>query len=227
MLLLHANEVVSTESLTEALWDEEPPETAQKALHVYVSQLRKVLDGDRLLTKAPGYLIRVEDDELDVLQLERLVRDGMPRAALELWRGPPLAEFTYADFAQSEIARLEELHLSCLEQRIDADLAAGRHGELIGELEALVADHPLRERPREQLMLALYRSGRQAEALTTYRDGRHALVDELGIEPGRSLRELEQAILRQDPALDANAPDDGGAAGPVATRAHVRCRPAR
>ena len=210
MLLLHANEVVSTESLTEALWDEEPPETAQKALHVYVSQLRKVLDGDRLLTKAPGYLIRVEDDELDVLQLERLVRDGMPRAALELWRGPPLAEFTYADFAQSEIARLEELHLSCLEQRIDADLAAGRHGELIGELEALVADHPLRERPREQLMLALYRSGRQAEALTTYRDGRHALVDELGIEPGRSLRELEQAILRQDPALDANAPDDGG-----------------
>jgi predicted ATPase/DNA-binding SARP family transcriptional activator len=208
MLLLHANEVVSTERLTEALWDDEPPETAQKALQVYVSQLRKVLDSGRLLTKAPGYLIRVEDDELDVTRFERLVRDGLPREALELWRGPPLAEFTYADFAQSEIARLDELHLSCLEQRVDADLAAGRHAELIGELEAVVTDHPLRERPREQLMLALYRSGRQAEALTTYRDGRHALVDELGIDPGRSLRELEQAILRQDPALDVTPPQD-------------------
>ena len=208
MLLLHANEVVSTERLTEALWEEEPPETAQKALQVYISQLRKVLDSERLLTKSPGYLIRVDDDELDVVQFELLQQDGKPREALALWRGPPLAEFTYADFAQAEIARLDELHLTCLEQRIDADLAAGRHTELVGELEALVAEHPLRERPREQLMLALYRSGRQAEALTTYRDARQALVEELGIDPGRGLRELEQAILRQDPALDLGPPAD-------------------
>src|SRR3954447_4536095 len=208
MLLLHANQVVSTERLTEALWDDEPPETAQKALQVYVSQLRKRLDSERLLTTAPGYLIRLEEDELDLTRFERLVREGVPREALELWRGPPPPPVAYADFAQSVIARLDELHLSCLEQRIDAHLAAGRSAELVGELEALVADHPLRERPREQLMLALYRSGRQAEALTTYRDGRHALVEELGIEPGRSLRELEQAILRQDPALDVTAPPD-------------------
>jgi predicted ATPase/DNA-binding SARP family transcriptional activator len=225
MLLLHANEVVSTERLTEALWDDEPPGTAQKALQVYVSQLRKVLDRERLLTKAPGYLIRVDADELDLTRFERLVREGMPREALELWRGPPLAEFTYADFAQSEIARLDELHLSCLEQRIDADLAAGRSAELVGELEALVANHPLRERPREQLMLALYRSGRQAEALTTYRDGRHALVEELGIEPGRSLRELEQAILRQDPALEVTPPPDDAAGGKAAPEPDARPLP--
>ena len=202
MLLLHPNEVVSTEHLIEALWDEKPPETAAKALQVYVSQLRKVLDDERVLTRAPGYLIRVDDDELDRARFELLAHDGRAREALELWRGPPLAEFTYSDFAQSEIARLEELHLSCVEQRIDDDLASGRHAEVVGELEGLVAEHPLRERPREQLMLALYRSGRQAEALTAYRDAREALVEELGIDPGRSLRELEQAILRQDPELD-------------------------
>ncbi|WP_411277402.1 AfsR/SARP family transcriptional regulator, partial [Gaiella sp.] len=113
MLLLHANEVVSTERLTEALWEDEPPETAQKALQVYVSQLRKVLDAGRLLTKAPGYLIRIEGDELDLVRFERLLHDGKPREALALWRGPPLAEFAYADFAQDEIARLDELRLSC------------------------------------------------------------------------------------------------------------------
>ncbi|MEO5634337.1 BTAD domain-containing putative transcriptional regulator [Gaiella sp.] len=149
MLLLHANEVVSTERLTEALWEDEPPETAQKALQVYVSQLRKVLDAGRLLTKAPGYLIRIEGDELDLVRFERLLHDGKPREALALWRGPPLAEFAYADFAQDEIARLDELRLSCLEQRIDADLANKRHGELVGELGALVAEHPPREPPRQ------------------------------------------------------------------------------
>src|SRR6266545_4043839 len=122
--------------------------------------------------------------------------------ALALWRGRPLEEFAYEGFAQVEIARLEELRLACLEERVDADLACGRHSELVGELEALVAEHPHRELLRGQLMLALYRSGRQAEALEAYQEARRVLVEGLGIEPGRSLRELEQAILRQDPSLD-------------------------
>ena len=158
MLLVHANEVESTERLTEALWDEDRPETAQQASQVYVSQLREVLDGGRLLTRTPGDLIRVDGSELDLTRFERLLQDGKAREALALWRGPPLPEFSYADFAQGEIARLDELHLT--------------------------AEHPLGERPRGQLMLALYRSGRQAEALTTYRDDRHALVEELGTDPG-------------------------------------------
>ena len=202
MLLLHANEVVSATRLIDALWEEEPPETAQKALQVYVSQLRKTLGKNHLETKAPGYLLRVHEDELDLTRFQRLVQDGSLREALSLWRGPPLAEFASERFAQSEIARLEELRLTCLEQRIEHDLAAGHHAELVGELEALVGEHPLRERLRAQLMLALYRSGRQAEALEAYQQARAALVDELGIEPSRTLRELEKAILRQDPALD-------------------------
>ena len=202
MLLLHANEVVSATRLIDALWEEEPPETAQKALQVYVSQLRKTLGKDHLETKAPGYLLRVHEDELDLTRFQRLVQDGSLREALSLWRGPPLAEFASERFAQSEIARLEELRLTCLEQRIEHDLAAGHHAELVGELEALVGEHPLRERLRAQLMLALYRSGRQAEALEAYQQARTALVDELGIEPSRTLRELEKAILEQDPALD-------------------------
>ena len=130
----------------------------------------------------------------------------MLREALALWRGPPLAEVAYTDFAQREISRLEELRLSILEDRIQADLDCGRHAEVIGELETLVAEEPLRERPRAQLMLALYRSGRQAEALDAYREARRALVEELGIEPSRGLRELEAAILEQDPALDLERP---------------------
>ena len=125
-----------------------------------------------------------------------------------MWRGPPFADFTYDAFAQATIARLEELRLACLEDRVEADLASGRHSSLVGELEALVAEHPLRERLRTQLMLALYRSGRQAEALNAYQDARRTLVDELGIEPGRSLRELRQAILQQDAALDLAAAGD-------------------
>ena len=201
ILLTRANEVVSTDRLIDDLWGDTPPKTAANTIQFYVSQLRKALGADRIVTRAPGYAIRVEAEELDLEVFERLAADGEPRDALALWRGAPLADFAYEAFAQSEIARLEELRLAVFEQRIDADLAEGRHTELVGELERLVAEHPLRERLRGQLMLALYRAGRQAEALEAYQATRRALVDELGIEPGPALQELERAILRQDPAL--------------------------
>jgi DNA-binding SARP family transcriptional activator len=205
LLLLEANRVVSSDRLIEALWEQEPPETALKALQVYVSQLRKLLGKERLETKAPGYLLRVEPEELDLVRFQRLQEEGNLQDALLLWRGPPLAEFAYQRFAQAEIGRLEELHLACLELRIERDLARGRHAELIGDLEAIAQEHPLRERLQAQLMLALYRAGRQAEALDAYQQARTALVEELGIEPGRQLRDLHQAILRQDAALDLDA----------------------
>jgi DNA-binding SARP family transcriptional activator len=201
-LLLHANEVVSTDRLIEALWEEGPPETAHKALQVYVSGLRKLLGKERLETKAPGYVLRVAEDELDLDRFQRLLDEGKAKEALALSRGQPLSDFAYSRFAQAEIARLEELRVSALEERIERDLAAGRHTELVGELEALVKANPLRERLRAQLMLVLYRSGRQVEALEAYQSARSALVDELGIEPGRQLRELHQAILNQDPLLE-------------------------
>jgi DNA-binding SARP family transcriptional activator/tetratricopeptide (TPR) repeat protein len=203
LLLVEANRVVSSDRLIDALWEEEPPGTALKALQVYVSQLRKLLGKERLETKAPGYLLRVEPEELDLGRFRRLQQEGRLEEALALWRGPPLADFAYQRFAQGEIARLEELRLSCLEERIERDLGGGRHAELVGELEALVKEQPLRERPRAQLMLALYRSGRQVEALAAYRAARRALVEELGIEPSRELKELERRILEQDPKLDA------------------------
>jgi len=202
ILLLHANEVVSTDRLIDALWEDDPPETGRKALQVYVSQLRKALGKRRIATHAPGYRLEVETDELDLARFQRLLEEGEPREALSLWRGPPLADFAYESFAHGEIARLEDLRLACLEDRIEADLANGRHAALVGELETLVREHPLRERLRAQHLLGLYRSGRQAEALDAYKDARETLVEELGIEPGRALRELQQAILRQDPALD-------------------------
>ncbi len=202
MLLLHPNEVVSSDRLIDALWEDDAPETGRKALQVYVSQLRKALGKERIATRSPGYRIQVEAEELDLIRFERLVAAGQAREALSLWRGPPLADFAYHRFAHSETERLEELRLACLEDRIETDLAVGRQAVVVGELEALVGRHPLRERLRAQLMLALYRSGRQAEALEVYQDARRALVDELGIDPSRELRELEQAILRQDPALD-------------------------
>ena len=221
ILLLNANRIVSSERLSEALWEDEPPDTAQKALQVHVSQLRKLLGRDRLQTKAPGYLLRVEPDELDLARFERLQQEGRLHEALSLWRGAPLAEFAQQRFARSEIARLEELRLSCIEERVERDLAAGRHNELIAELERLVNEQPLRERLRGQLMLALYRSGRQAEALEVYRDGRRTLVDELGLEPGRALQDLEGAILRRDPGLDApvktEAREERQHAAPVGT----------
>lgn len=207
MLLLHANEVVSTERLIDALWEERPPDSAPKALQVYISQLRKTLGKERVLTAAPGYLVSVDADELDLARCQRLVSEGKAREALDLWRGAPLDEFASASFAQEGIARLTELRLTCLEQRIELDLAAGRHAQLVGELDALVAEHRFRERFTEQLMLALYRSGRQVEALAAYQATRGALVDELGIEPDRALRELEQAILRHDPTIDVSSAD--------------------
>jgi predicted ATPase/DNA-binding SARP family transcriptional activator len=203
MLLLSANRVVSRDLLIEALWEAAPPETAQKALQVYISQLRKVLGKDRLVTKSPGYLLRVNPDELDLERFRRLQDEGRFGEALALWRGPPLSDMSYQRFAQTEISRINELRLACLESRIERDLETGKHAELVGELDALVGEHPLRERLRGQLMLTLYRAGRQAEALEAYQQARAALVEELGIEPGRPLRELQQAILNQDQSLDA------------------------
>lgn len=221
VLLLNANNVVSRDRLIDALWEDDPPETAPKALQVYVSGLRKLVGRERLETKAPGYVLLVRRDELDLERFCALREEGRPAEALALWRGPPLSDFAYRRFAQAETARLEDLRLACLEERIDQDLRAGRQGEVTGELEALVAEHPLRERLRGQLMLALYRCGRQAEALEAYQDARRALVDELGIEPGRELRDLHQQILNQDPALDLRArgvvaaasPSEGGPIG--------------
>jgi DNA-binding SARP family transcriptional activator/tetratricopeptide (TPR) repeat protein len=203
VLLLHANQVVSQDRLVDALWEGNPPETAHKALQVHVSGLRKLLGKERLETRPPGYLLRIADDELDLGRFRVLREQGRPAEALALWRGPPLSDFAYHGFAQAEIARLEDQRLACREERIDRELDAGRHGEVTGELEALVAENPLRERLCGQLMLALYRSGRQAEALDAYQQARSTLVDELGIEPGRELRALHQAILNQDPALEA------------------------
>jgi DNA-binding SARP family transcriptional activator len=224
-LLLRPNEVVSADRLIDDVWGEDSPESAAAALRVNVSRLRKALPPDVLTTRAPGYLVRVEPDELDLHRFERLVDEGRSllarglaaeaserlQEALALWRGAPLADFTYETFAQTAIARLEEIGLAAVELRIDADLALGRHDELVGELEALVAEHPLRERLWTYLMTALYRSGRQAEALDSYKQARRSLVDELGIEPGVSLQELERAILRQDPSLEAPSAVAGGA----------------
>ena len=212
LLLTSANGVVSVDRLIDALWGERPPREAQNALQYHVSQLRKALGGpDVIETREPGYVVRVSPDELDLLRFEQLVEsaEGAPperaarllRDALGLWRGPPLADLKNEAFAQSEIRRLEEVRLTALERRVDADLALGRHAALIPELEALVHEHPYREHLRAALMRALYAAGRQAEALAAYRDARQTLVEELGIEPSPALQELEQAVLRQDPAL--------------------------
>src|SRR5262245_54996254 len=202
ILLLNANRVVSSDVLIESLWGERAPGTANKALQIYVSQLRKALGRERIVTVAPGYELRLELDELDLDRFERFVADGEYIEALALWRGAPLADVAYEPFAQSEIARLQELWARTVESRIEEDLAAGRHAPLVAELEALVEQYPLRERFRAQLMLALYRSGRQAEALEAYQDVRGTLVGELGIEPSHELRDLHRRILAQDPVLD-------------------------
>ncbi|HEX6026631.1 MAG TPA: AfsR/SARP family transcriptional regulator [Solirubrobacter sp.] len=212
LLLLHANEVVATDRLIAELWGDSPPATVDKSIHTYVMRMRRELGPDRLVTRVPGYVLRVDPEELDLAGFERLRGEARrvepPRAAeklreaLALWRGPPLADLAYEPFAQTEIVRLEELRLAALEERIDADLACGRQQDLAGELEALVVAHPLRERLRAQLMLALYRSGRQTEALQVYRAARREFAEELGLEPGEELRRLEQAILRQDPTLN-------------------------
>jgi DNA-binding SARP family transcriptional activator len=216
VLLLDVGRVVSTDRLIDSLWGEQAPRTAATSLQNFVSQLRKQLGSDVLVTKPPGYLLRVDPLQLDAHQANALLttaREAPPeeravrlREALELWRGPPLEEFGFEGFAQGEIARLDELRLSLLEERIEADIEAGRAADAVGELEALVADHPLRERFREQLMLALYHSGRQAEALDAFQEGRRALVEELGIDPSPRLQQLHGAILRQEVGLEpANA----------------------
>jgi DNA-binding SARP family transcriptional activator/tetratricopeptide (TPR) repeat protein len=215
MLLLHANDVVPTELLIDEVWGGSPPSTVAKSVQVYVSRLRKELGEGRLVTRSPGYLLHVEPSELDLARFQALVAEAAGadpaaaaaklREALQLWRGPALADLTYERFAQSHVARLEDLRFTAVEQRIEADLASGEHARLTGELEALVAQHPLRESLHGQLMLALYRSGRQAEALAAYQSARTTLVDELGIEPGRGLRDLHEAILRQDEQLDLAA----------------------
>jgi predicted ATPase/DNA-binding SARP family transcriptional activator len=221
ILLLNANQPVSADELIDELWGEDAPASPRKGLQVQVSRLRKALQegSARLVTQPNGYLLHVEPGELDLERCERLADLGREalatqdhrraadqlRGALEVWRGPPLADFRFESFAQVEIGRLEELRLALLEDRIDADLACGRHNEVVGELDALVAEHPLRERLRCQLVLALYRGGRQAEALEAYRAAREVLSEELGLEPTPALRELEQAILNHDADLAAPA----------------------
>src|SRR5262249_24154566 len=220
MLLLHREEVVPGAQLIEALWGEEPPETAPTALHGHVSGLRKRIGAGRIATRPPGYALKVGASELDVARFESLTaqargrddpqeRSAGLREALALWRGEPLSELRCEVFAAREIARLKEMLLAAIEDRVEADLALGRHAELVAELEPLVAEHPFRERLRGQLMLALYRGGRQAEALHVFQSGRRALVEELGIDPGPALQQLEVRILRQDASLDPPAADAG------------------
>jgi DNA-binding SARP family transcriptional activator len=210
-LVLDAGHVVAVETLVESLW-ERPPASAYKVLQVYVSQLRKALGSAAIETRRPGYRLGIGRDDSDLGRFEALAeaaraaddparRSDLLGRALSLWRGPALAEFRDEPFARAAGRRLAELRLATLEQRIEADLDLGRHELLVGELEALVEEEPLREQPRRQLMLALYRAGRQAEALGHYRDARRVLVDELGIDPSPRLQELERAILRHDAAL--------------------------
>ncbi len=235
VLLLHPNETVSSERLIDELWGERPPATATKVLQTYVSQLRRIVGADTIETRPPGYLLRIDEQELDATQFRRLFAEGRRlaadgdleragaryREALALWRGPPLANVVFESFARNEVDRLEEEHLSAVMDLIDADLALGHHQEVVQELETLVRRHPLRERPRAQLMLALYRSGRQADALAVYQDGRRVLVEELGLEPGRELQELEKAVLTHDPALDA-PPSPAPPRGPLTQRSSTR-----
>jgi DNA-binding SARP family transcriptional activator len=218
-LLLHAGEPVSVDRLIDELWEGRPPATARKSVQVRVAGLRRAV-GDVLLTRGDAYLVRLEPDQLDLQRFEQLLSDGSQalRAgdhaaaattldeALAAWRGRPLADFAYESFAQPAIGRLEELRLHALELRVEAQLELGRHARVIAELEDLAAAHPFRERLRAQLMLALYREGRQAEAIDVFRRTREEFVAELGIEPGPTLQKLQQAILRQDPSLDGPLP---------------------
>jgi YVTN family beta-propeller protein len=229
LLALNANRVVSSDRLLDALWGERPPPTAPVALYGLISALRKLLEpqaAELLVTKAPGYVLELPPDQIDVGRFELLAAEGRRALAaddaetasatlteaLALWRGPPLEDLAFLPFAQSEIGRLEELRLAVTEDRIDADLARGRNGDLVPELESLVAEHPLRERTRAQLMLALYRSGRQADALAAYREARTVLVDGLGLEPSAELQALERAILSHDLSLLPGATDPRSAA---------------
>jgi YVTN family beta-propeller protein len=235
VLALDVNRVVSTDRLIDALWGERPPQSAPVALYGLVSALRKLLEpdhADALRTREPGYVLELSGDDVDIGRFELLTAEARRALAagdsalaatkltdaLGLWRGPPLHDLASFRFAQDEIGRLEEMRLAAVEDRIAADLADGHNGELVPELEALIADHPLRERLRGQLMLALYRTGRQADALAVYRDARATLVDGLAIEPSAELQGLERAILRQDPALSPVAAARSDGAAPAADR---------
>jgi DNA-binding SARP family transcriptional activator len=230
ILLLHANRVVGVERLADDLYAGAPPVTAVTQVQRQVSDLRKVLGADAIETRSPGYVLHVEPEHLDLDRFERATYEadqalgrGDAHAAadllehgLALWRGAPLADLAYESFARTAIERLDELRLVALEQRFEAELELGRHLAVLSDLEALVWEHPLRERLRGQLMLALYRGGRQADALDVYRKTRELLVGELGIEPSRSLQELERQILRQDATLEV-ASEKTAAADPERT----------
>jgi DNA-binding SARP family transcriptional activator len=232
LLLLHANETLTTERLIDELEGGRPRATAAKAVQVRVSRLRKALEGGSgngagglIETREHGYRLEIDPNSIDAHRFERLLAEGRnelaagrPRraasaleTALSLWRGPPLADLEYEPFVQPEIGRLNDLRVDALEELVEAKLALGRHAEVVGTLERLIAEHPYRERLRAQLMLALYRCERQADALQAYQDARAKLVEELGIEPGERLRELERAILAQDPALAITADGPAGA----------------
>ena len=220
ILLVNVNQAVSTDQLVDGLWPERPPGRPQTAIQGYISELRKLLGPTNIETTAGGYVLHAESDQVDANRFERLVREGRDalatdqieqadsrlREALDLWRGPALADFTYEAWAQQEIARLEELRLVAREHSIEAQLLLSKHAELVGELKTLIHEHPLRERPRGQLMLALYRSGRQAEALEAYQQGRSSLIEDLGIDPSPELQALYKQILNQDEALHVKAP---------------------
>jgi YVTN family beta-propeller protein len=220
MLALRVGRTVSADRLAEGLWGEQPPASAPKMVQLYVSQLRRLLDADGagIATRGRGYELQLEHGVIDAVAFERLLEQSRAREALALWRGQALADVADEPFAAAEIRRLDELRMRAVEQAIDADLAAGRHTEVIGELEALTEEHPLRERLHAQRMLALYRAGRQAEALNAYREARSALVEQIGVEPGADLRRLHEAILAQDPALEPASPPPTPATPPPSRR---------
>ena len=233
VLVLRANEVVATARLVDELWGERPPATAVKTVQVYVSQLRKLLGETVIETRPTGYRLSIEPGALDLERFERLFERGRRllaegaaaeagdalAEALGLWRGPPLADFELEAFARNEIARLDGLRLACVELRLQVELALGHHSELLGELTGLVGERPLQESLRALLMLALYRAGRQADALAVYQEGRVELVEGLGLEPSEALQLLEQQILRHDPSLDLGAPTPAAAPAPAAAGA--------
>ena len=241
LLLLRPNEAVSVGRIVDELWGERAPPTAAKNVQVYVSHLRKALGDGVVVTQAPGYALQVADGAIDAQQAERALalaagkppaeRAAVLNAALGLWRGVPLADLVDVPFAQAEVTRLDELRLQLVKRRTDAELELGRHEAVVVELERLVALHPFDEGLRVQLMLALYRSGRQTDALAVYRDARRALTTELGLEPGEDLRLLEQRILAHDPSLRPPAAPISGPAcrtsrppSPADSRARYRSR---
>jgi DNA-binding SARP family transcriptional activator/DNA-binding beta-propeller fold protein YncE len=205
-LLLHPNELLPSERLIDELWDGRPPPTAPKILQNAVSRLRKALGDGRVETRPPGYVFHLQPEELDLHRFERLADEGRYDEALALWRGTPLLDLREERFAGDARRRLDEKRLAVLEDRIDGALSAGRHNQLVPELEQLVAEHPLRERLHGQLMRALYGAGRQGDALEAYRRARRTLSEELGLEPGPQLQGLERKILQHDPELAPAAP---------------------